>query len=164
MHEQYPLLWNKVQALFVAFPILYQIERGVNGVSLLLTKQMQNTEDPWAWWSATIFDKFVTRHFLTFCRSPDSRVTLSLYFCFQLLLNATCTCTKKIRVWGQSENRNDIFFIKKNIKALNTTEYIISSTVNPTGGPWDSDRMAKGSVAQKRLGTTALEYRIRMKD
>ena len=36
--------------------------------------------------------------------------------------------------------------------------YIISSTVSPTGGPWDSDRMAKGSVAQKRLGTTGLNY------
>ena len=47
-----------------------------------------------------------------------------------------------------------LLYKNKNIKTLNTTEYIISSTVNPTGGPWDSDRMAKGSLAQKRLGTT----------
>ena len=30
----------------------------------------------------------------------------------------------------------------------------MSSKVNSAGGPWDSDRMSKGSVAQKRLRTT----------
>lgn len=41
LHEQYPLLWNKVQALFIAFPTSYLVERGFSVVSLLLTKQRQ---------------------------------------------------------------------------------------------------------------------------
>ena len=36
--------------------------------------------------------------------------------------------------------------------------------MNPTGGPWDSDRKAKGSVAQKRLGTTVLDDNYRVKE
>ena len=37
------------------------------------------------------------------------------------------------------------------------TDRLVSSTEKPAGGPWDTDRMAKGSVAQKRLGTTDLK-------
>ena len=39
LHQQYPLLWDKVQVLFVAFPTSYLVERGFSVVSLLLTKQ-----------------------------------------------------------------------------------------------------------------------------
>ena len=44
MHKQYPILWNKVQVLFVAFPTSYLVERGFSVVSLILTKQRQKLQ------------------------------------------------------------------------------------------------------------------------
>ena len=41
LHEQYPVLWGKVQVLFVGFPTSYLVERGFSAVSLLLSKQRQ---------------------------------------------------------------------------------------------------------------------------
>ena len=44
LHQQYPLLWDKVQVLFVAFPTSYLMELGFSVVSVLLTKQMKKAE------------------------------------------------------------------------------------------------------------------------
>ena len=35
----YPVLWNRVKILFIAFPTSYLVERGFSAVALLLTKQ-----------------------------------------------------------------------------------------------------------------------------
>ena len=44
LHIDYPLLWKKIQVLFVGFPTSYLVERSFSAVSLLLGKQRQSLQ------------------------------------------------------------------------------------------------------------------------